>query len=142
MSLNKPMTNSMKSKKQLNAINQPFKLLPPGEKPINDAELATQGSGYASVKQLNFLGNNYQKTPPRINQISGNVQAGTIMTNKMINCREPYTNDLFNPRVLRRPPQNSALAMRPFPSQFAFEKPPPTNINPRFNGINGNSMSV
>ena len=132
----------MKSKKQLNAINQPFKLLPPGEKPINDAELATRGAGYASVKQLNFLGNNYQMTPPRINQISGNVQAGTIMTNKMINCREPYTNDLFNPRVLRRPPQNSALAMRPFPSQFAFEKPPPTNTNPRFNGINGNSMSV
>ena len=65
MSLNKPMTNSMKSKKQLNAINQPFKLLPPGEKPITDAELATSGAGYPSVKQLNFLGNNYQMTPPR-----------------------------------------------------------------------------
>jgi hypothetical protein len=142
MSLNKPMTNSMMSKKQLNAINTPFTLLPPGEEPITDAQLHTRGSGYASVKQLNFLENNYQMNPKRINQISGHVQAGTIMTNKMINCKEPYTNQVSNPSVLRRPPQNSALAYRPFKGQFAFEMPPPTNTDSRFNGINGSSMSV
>lgn len=142
MSLNKPMTNSMKSKKQLNPINMPFQKLPAGEEPITDAQLQTKGSGYASVKQLTFLKNNYQMNPPRINQITGHVRAGAMMSNKMINCKPNYTNDLYNPSVLRRPRQPNALAYRPFPNQFANEKPPPTNTNPRFNGINGSSMSV
>ena len=141
MSLNKAMTNSMMSKKQLNPINSPFPKLPRGQSPVNDAELHTRGSGYSNVQQLNFLGNDYQKNPPRINQISGHVRAGAMMSNKMINCKPNYTNDLYNPAVLRRPRQPNALAYRPFPSQFANEKPPPTNTNPRFNGINGNSMS-
>lgn len=141
MSFNKAMTNSMMSKKQLNPINSPFPKLPIGQSPITDAELSTKGAGFSNVQQLNFLGNDYQKNPPRINQISGHVRAGAMMSNKMINCKPNYTNDLYNPAVLRRPRQNDALAYRPFPSQFANEKPPPTNTNPRFNGINGNSMS-
>ena len=131
----------MLSKKQLNPINMPFQKLPAGQEPITDAELQTRGSGYSNVKQLNFLGNNYQMYPKTTNQISGHVRAGAMMSNKMISCKEPYTNALYNPSVLRRPDQNDALAYRPFKSQFAFEQPPKTNTNSRFDGINGSSMS-
>lgn len=94
------------------AINQPFTQLDSRKNQINDQRLQTTGSNrYLETGDLVYKSSGFQLNPPRPNVMR--TATNTNLDTRMISCKPVYRNELFDPRVISRPPLKNSVAYAP-----------------------------